>query len=266
LPTHPAAAWPWKQVPHFLLVGATGAGKTTQLRVMAASLLAATRPATRALCLADGEGSDWGLMFAGQAGVLTANGPAELADLIGETWNEMHKRRQQYTQARQRMAATHNPAGIDWKPPRWLHLWIDEYLAGVMQLPAKQRAEAIDRLTQIVIGGRKVRMRVGIGVQRPDARVMDAGLPGLLKAELKLRMATVGIMGLDDMEGRMAFDDAHAGRYLKMEQGEALVRVGRREVRYNVPWLADGTDLEATAADRRAAWAAIPRPVEERIA
>src|SRR5205823_4730354 len=74
--------WPFEKLPHGLLVGATGGGKTSLLRVLIWNLI--TRPRPPILCLADGiPDADSFTMFRGQPGVAhVASGPDETARLV----------------------------------------------------------------------------------------------------------------------------------------------------------------------------------------
>ncbi len=253
---HHAAAWPWETVPHALLVGSTGGGKSTLLRVMATGLIRTRAPF--GLVLVDGKAGASFLMFDHVAGVATASGPAELADAVEGVHQQMTERLGRLAQARQQAAATRGPT--DWTPPPWLHLWVDEYLSGLMQLDDRARTRTVARLVDIGLRGREPRIRLLLAAQRPDAKAIDTGLPGLLKAELKARIAAAGPMGLDSVESRMAFDDAGAGERVPLQVGGGLLRVGRHEVAFKTPWLADPTSPETSEGDRAAAWRLLPRP------
>jgi DNA segregation ATPase FtsK/SpoIIIE-like protein len=263
----PAATWPWGTVPHALMIGTTGGGKTTLLRVMATSLVrTAARSDARhelSVILADGKGGDSFMMFDALAGVSTANGPAELAEAVAAVHGQMTGRFAQLAQARQRAAATRQAARF--APPPYLHLWVDEYLSGLMQLPERDRAATVGRLVDIGLRGREARVHLLLAMQRPDARAADTGLPGLLKAELKARIAAAGQMGMDGLEARMAFDDAAVAHRIRPGRGAGLLRVGRHEVGFQVPWMADPTDPAVKPEDRQAAWRLLPTPVSVEV-
>src|SRR6266542_2157518 len=262
-----AAVWPWGTVPHALVIGTTGGGKTTMLRVMATSLVrTAARHDARhevTLVLADGKGGDSFMMFDALAGVATANGPTEFVEAVGSAHAQMVERFAGLAQARQRAAATRQPA--TWTPPPYLHLWVDEYLSGLMQAPDRDRSATVGRLVDIGLRGREARVHLLLAMQRPDARAVDTGLPGLLKAELKARIAAAGLMGMDGLEARMAFDDPAAAERVPLRKGGGLLRVGRHEVAFQVPWMADPTAPDASEADRQAAWRLLPAPARVEV-
>ncbi len=260
------AVWPYQQVPHALIVGATGGGKTTLLRVMATDL--ARSPGRRAVVLCDGKGAGSFLMFDGLAGVVLTNGTTETAEAVYAGHQEMTRRFTTREQARQQATATRARAA--WTPPDELHLWIDEYLAWMLDLPDSDselgRKHQVRFLVRIGQLGREVGVHLLLATQRPDARSIDVGLPGNLKAQLRCRIAASGLMGLDSIESRMAFDDPDAGERVPVELGGALIQVGRHEVGFRVPWLADPTDPETSDTDRQAAWALLPPRLDPTVA
>jgi DNA segregation ATPase FtsK/SpoIIIE-like protein len=262
-----ACVWPWGTVPHALVVGSTGGGKTSLLRVAATSLIrTAARPDVRhelSLILVDGKGGDSFMMFDPLAGVATANGPTEMVEAIAGVHAQMEARYATLAQARQRAAATRQPA--NWCPPPYLHLWVDEYLSGLMRVPDRDRTATVGRLIDIGLRGRESRVRLLLAMQRPDAKTIDAGLPGLLKSLLKARMAAFGTMGMDSLEARMAFDDSTVSERIHPRDRGALLRVGRHEVEFKVARLADPTDPTVSEADRRAAWEELPPPVQVEV-
>lgn len=255
---HTAAVWPWRTVPMAMVVGSTGGGKTTLLRGAATTLI--KTPAPPALVLADGKGANSFMMFAGLDGVEVCNGPRDVADAVQGVHDTLTQRLTQLDQARQRAAATRGPAG--YLPPRPLHFWLDEYIAWVLDLNPNDRKQAISQLTRVGLLGREVGIHLLLAMQRPDAKAIDTGLPGSLKAQLKLRVAATGLMGMDGLEARMCFDDTNANPPAIL--GGGLVRAGRHEVPFKVPFVADPTSPETTAGDRAAAWRRLPDPVEIR--
>ena len=52
----------------------------------------------------------------------------------------------------------------------------------------------------------------------------------------------------------MAFDDDSYSSRMSSRLGAGFVKVGRHEVKFVVPWLADPTDPDTSDADRHAAW------------
>jgi len=143
-----------------------------------------------------------------------------------------------------------------WKAIGPLFLVLDEYLNWVLSLGDKDRRELIAKLVRVGAIGREVNCRLLLATQRPGTREAgDTGLPGNLKAQLRCRIAACGQMGLDSLEARMAFDDDAYAHRMPSRLGAGFVKLGRHEVPFVVPWLADPTDPDTSERDRAAAWA-----------
>jgi DNA segregation ATPase FtsK/SpoIIIE-like protein len=254
------AVWPYRDIPHAAVCGATGGGKTTMLRFIAADLLRS--PGHRALVLADGKGGNSFMAFQGLPGVLgVANGQEQVTAVIVETHREMRRRldaldhaRQQAHQSRQRPT---------YAAPSELHCWVDEYMAWILQVPDNRgeggRRHMLRLLVEMGLLGREVNVRMLLAMQRPDAKSVDVGLPGPLKAQLKCRVAATGVMGMDSLEARMLFDDDSYANKVPTRTGGGLVKVGRHEVSFVVPWIADPTAPDTSDTDRAAAWRILER-------
>lgn len=242
-----------------LLVGATGNGKSTLLRFMVTDLV--RTPGSKALYLADGKFSGAFLMFRDVPGVAEIAGTAQgIGAMVGGYFLEVEDRYQKLSEAREQALKTRGRPRYETPGP--LYLVLDEYLNWVLALPEKARKEVIAKLVRIGSIGREVNCRLVIATQRPGTKEVDTGLPGLLKAQLKCRVAASGQMGLDSIETRMAFDDDSYANRMPSRLGAGFVKVGRHEVKFVVPWLADPTDPDTSDADRQAAWALLPHPVK----
>jgi DNA segregation ATPase FtsK/SpoIIIE-like protein len=255
----PVAVWPWGQVPHAMVVGGTGGGKTTLLRVMATDLL--RTPGERGIALADGKGGNSFMAFAGLRGTIgPANGQAAVTELVVATHADMRRRLAALDTARQRAASTRGRAV--YSAPGDLFLFLDEFMAWILEVPDAKgeggRRHLIRLLVEVGLLGREVGVRVLLAMQRPDAKSVDVGLPGSLKAQLKCRIAATGVMGMDGLEARMTFDDDAYANRVPMRTGGGLVKVGRHEAAFVVPWMADPTDPGTSDADRVAAWSLLP--------
>jgi hypothetical protein len=257
------AVWPYGPgfAPHALIVGSSGNGKSSLLRYMVADLV--KTPGAKALSLADGKFSGGFLMFRDIPGVAAIAGtPSEITGMVRGFFDEVERRYTALSQAREQALKTRRRP--HYTPPGPLFLILDEYLNWVLSLGDKDRKEMIAKLVRCGSVGREVDCRLVLATQRPGTRESgDTGLPGVLKAQLRCRIAACGQMGLDSLEARMAFDeDAYAHR-MPSRLGAGFVKVGKYEVPFVVPWLADPTDPATSERDRAAAWALLPRPVGE---
>jgi hypothetical protein len=257
------AVWPYGPgfAPHCLVVGSSGNGKSSLLRFMVTDLLVRT-PGAKALSLADGKFSGSFLMFRDISGVTSIASTAdEISRMVRGYFAEVERRYVALSTAREQALKTRGRP--HYTPPGPLFLILDEYLNWVLSLDDKARKEMIAKLVRVGSIGREVDCRLVIATQRPGTRDgVDTGLPGVLKAQLRCRVACCGQLGIDSIEARMAFDeDAYKDRMPAPRLGAAFAKLGRSEVPFVVPWLADPTDPATSDADRAAAWALLPRPV-----
>jgi hypothetical protein len=255
------AVWPYGPgfAPHALVVGSTGNGKSTLLRYMVADLV--RTPGPKALSLADGKFSGSFLMFRDVPGVAAiASTREEITGMVRGYFDEVERRYAALSGAREQALKTR--LRPQYKPPGLLFLVLDEYLNWVLSLGDKDRRELIAKLVRVGAIGREVNCRLVLATQRPGTREAgDIGLPGNLKAQLRCRIAACGQMGLDSLEARMAFDDDGYAHRMPSRLGAGFVKLGRHEVPFVVPWLADPTDPDTSDRDRAAAWALLPRLV-----
>lgn len=256
------AVWPYGPgfAPHCLLVGSTGNGKSSLLRYMVADLV--RTPGPKAISLADGKFSGSFLMFRDIPGVVAiASTSEEITAMVRGYFTEVERRYSTFKQAREQALKTRQRP--KYGAPGPLFLVLDEYLNWALSLGDKARKEMIADLIRIGSIGREVNCRMVLATQRPGTRDgVDTGLPGVLKAQLRCRIAACGHLGIDSLEARMAFDeDAYKDRMPAPRPGAAFVKLGRHEVGFVVPWLADPTDPATSDDDREAAWRLLPRPV-----
>lgn len=264
--------WPLAKIPHALLMGATGGGKTSLLRVLVWYVV--TGPLEVAVCLADGiPDADSFRMFAGQPRVAgIASGKNETAAMIEGVYTEYRRRLTALGNARQQAYDTRRRPG--WAEPSRLILTVDEYLLFILDVPDTKRAATRTRLIQMLremgLNGRKVNIHLLLAMQRAAIKDADAGLPSSLKAQLKMRLAATGEAGMDSVEARVGFDTDAVADLVPMIQGGGFARTGRAEVGFQVPWLPDVTDPKLTASmtDRDIAewWAMLPRSAVEATA
>ena len=282
------AVWPYGPgfAPHCLIVGSTGGGKTSLLRYMVTNLVRTYKdhPGHLELGLADGKGASSFLMFSFQPGVVqVANKPdptSERTDPIPEMVRAFHATVQAryHDFAAAKVEAMASRGRVTYDPPALAVLLLDEYMDWALGLTPKLRGEMITRLTQIGQIGREVNCRLWLAMQAPYVKaVADAGLPGLLKMQLKARIAATGTTGMDDREGLMGFDDADFGDRIEAaadrarldgddRKGIGMIKVARHETAFKTGFMADPLHWETSDTDREAAWRLLPyRPTQEQL-
>lgn len=266
-------------------VGPSGAGKTGQLRPMLCDLLRTYDSGSERLeaLLCDGKGADSFLMFAGQpgvSGIYTTPDPASgdpdpLPVVVREFHAEIQRRYGQLKRARERAILSRRP--LDWRPPSLSLLCIDEYGDWNLGLTPKLRTEMVKLLTRCGQIGREVGCRVWLWMQAPYAKLADVLLPGALKQQLSIRILVSGLVGVSATLAGMIFDDRDAGDRLERyadqaelrgdgRRGLAMVQLGRLEVPFKAPYLADPLHWETTPAEAEAAWRLLPaRPSDAEV-
>lgn len=272
--------------PHELDVGSTGGGKSTLLRVAAIDLVQQTHAQalqllvdepdelererqTNKIIICDGKRGNGFKFLQGQPGITALpNGVDEITDAILTVYEETKARFAEYDAAREQAWGTHRAP--DYAAPGWLYFIIDEFMSYILQVePGRgelQRQSVLNALVNLGQLSREARVRLRLATQRPDAKSVDVGLPGSLKAQLKTRVAVPGQMGFDGTESYMAFDDYHYREKVGTTPGIGLVKVGAFEHRFRVPFVPDPTDPDRkiTQGQRDAVWNMLPidpRPV-----
>jgi hypothetical protein len=258
--------WPFGKIPHALLFGATGGGKSTMLRVLVWYFI--TRPKPPILCLADGiPDADSFKMFTGQPGVAgIASGGDATAEMATDVYGTYRRRLANLGEAREDAFATRRRPRFT--EPRPLFFMVDEYLLWVLNYcPDEIRAEVIAQFLEIGLNGRKVNVYLLLALQRAGVGDAKAGLPGPLKAALKCRIAATGEAGLDSWEATLGFDDAKVADRVPLAEGGGYVKAGGSEVGFGVPWFPDMTDPKhagrMTDLEITEWWAMLPRGADE---
>jgi hypothetical protein len=283
---HLAAVWPYGPggAPHMRVVGTTGGGKSSLLRSLLRGLV--HKPGPRAITIIDAEGAGEFTVLEGMpwvADVINVNPAADaklpkgqptsveraagaVADHLALSVERNEGRmlaQAAWLQLLKDPAHTREP---DYRRPGEAWLVIDGWatLCQVLNRYSKAKADTVEDMTLIGMNGRKTDVHLVIADQVTYASRSkdDDGMPSRLKKQLNCSVAAVGALGLTASEGRMAFDDEHAGRVIPHVPGGCLVQVGATRVPFIVPPWANATDPDAalSVTDRRAAYRLLPPP------
>jgi S-DNA-T family DNA segregation ATPase FtsK/SpoIIIE len=181
------------EMPHLLIAGATGAGKSSCLNALLASLLARSRPDQLRLVLIDPKMVELS-HFADVPHLLTpvVTHPKRAAETLGWVVREMERRYELLSRAGQRNIDFYNDAlrsgdvppvsdGEVAEPLCYIAVFIDE-LADLMMVAARQVEDSICRIAQMA---RAVGIHLVVATQRPSVDVVT----GLIKANIPSRIA-----------------------------------------------------------------------------
>jgi len=181
------------EMPHLLIAGATGAGKSSCLNALIASLLARSRPDELRLVLIDPKMVELS-HFAEVPHLLTpvVTHPKRAAETLGWVVREMERRYELLSRAGQRNIDFYNEAlrngdvppvadGEVQEPLCYIAVFIDE-LADLMMVAARQVEDSICRIAQMA---RAVGIHLVVATQRPSVDVVT----GLIKANIPSRIA-----------------------------------------------------------------------------
>jgi hypothetical protein len=284
-----AAVWPYGSggAPHMRIVGTTGGGKSSLLRMLERGLVHKPTVRTMAMTIIDAEGAGEHTVMEGMPGVadvinVNPAADAKLADgvptsveraaaaiadhlALSVERNEERMLAQAAWLALLKDPAHHREPA--YQAPGELWLIIDGWatLQQVLARYSKLKADTVEDLTQYGQNSRKTNGHLVVADQVTYASKSkdDDGMPSRLKKQLSCSVAAVGALGLTASEGRMAFDDEHAGRLIPRVPGGCLMQVGATRVPFIVPPWDNATDPTArlTLDQRRAAYRLLPAPV-----
>jgi hypothetical protein len=290
-----AAVWSYGPggAPHQRVVGTTGGGKSSFLRMEVRGLV--RKPEARqamAITIIDAEGAGEFTIFEGMPGIaqiIDVNPAADarlpdgaptsveraaqaVADHLALATERLYDRGQAQRAwlALLQDPAHHRPPAYRQPGEAWLIVDGWATLQQVLARYSKAKQDVVEDFTLYGQNGRKTDCHLVIADQVTYASRSkdDDGMPSRLKKQLGCSVAAVGALGLTESEGKMAFDDPHAGRRIPREPGGSLVQVGATRVPFIVPGWLNATDptVPATVAERRDAYRLLPAPLQESVA
>lgn len=181
------------KMPHLLIAGTTGSGKSVCTNSMIQSVLFRARPDEVKMILIDPKKVEFGV-YNGIPHLLipVVTDPRKAAGALGWAVNEMLKRYQMFAEANVRDVAGYNEmarTSETLKPLPLILIVIDE-LADLMMAAANEVEDSICRLAQMA---RAAGMHMVIATQRPSVDVIT----GLIKANIPSRLALTVASGTD---------------------------------------------------------------------
>lgn len=191
------------KMPHVLVAGATGSGKSTMMHAFLASFLFRASPAELRFLLVDTKRVEF-TEYNGLPHLLTPviNDPEKVLASLKWTINEMDRRYRLFQSAKVRDLPAYNElSGFQALP--YIVIMVDE-LADMMALAPVEVEKAICRLAQL---SRATGIHLILSTQRPDVHVIT----GLIKANIPCRIAFNTVSQIDS---RVIIDQAGAEKLL----------------------------------------------------
>ena len=181
------------KMPHLLIAGTTGSGKSVRTNSMIQSVLFRSRPDEVKMILIDPKKVEFGV-YNGIPHLLipVVTDPRKASAALGWAVNEMLKRYQMFAESKARDINDYNEqARAEGKfPPLPLILIVIDELADLMMAAGNEVEDSICRLAQMA---RAAGMHMVIATQRPSVDVIT----GLIKGNIPSRLALTVASGVD---------------------------------------------------------------------
>jgi len=243
-----AAIWPYGTAPHMRVVGTTGGGKSSFLRMLLRGLV--RKPGPRAITIIDAEGAGEFNVFQDMPGVAQVinvkplkdpPSVARAAQAIADTLAlalEMQDDRERAQEAwRAYLIDPVHHQSPNYQRPGETWLVIDGWgsLRYDLNRYHKAKLDPVEDAVQIGKNGRKtdVHLIIADQVMYASRSKDDDGMPSRLKKQLNCSVAAVGSLGLTESEARMAFDTLDVK--VPAEWGGCLMQIGATRVPFVVP-------------------------------
>ena len=225
-------------MPHLLIAGQTGSGKSVYINALILSLLYTKTPEECELILVDPKRVEMS-NYAGVPHVTNlVTDPYEAMTLFGNLVSEMESRYEILSQAKVRNISSYNAQEGTTRMP-YIVVVVDE-MADLMMTSGKALEAYIVRLAQLA---RAVGIHLVLATQKPIVKVIT----GLIKSNMSSRIAFQVTSGMDS---RVILDQNGAEK-LAGRGDMLMVRPGSQEPeRFHGAWVSD-TEIEAVCSSIR---------------